>query len=277
MAQNPLQQFFRQPKIFVNLPSQGIYNKPGTLQGDLTAMPVYGMSGMDEIIIKTPDALMTGRSSVAILESCCPAVKDAWELSTIDTPMLFAAIRIATYGNTIAIGNVCPKCENIHDFDLDLTRVVEHYTNCKYENKLVLKEIVIKTQPLTYKQRTDFNIKNFQLQQKLSQIEKIENPEEQQPHLVALFGELAIVQKELYSASIESVEAGSAVVTERSFIDEWMNNCDGEVFESIKKHIETNQEKMSMPLFPVVCVNDECKYEMDIGIELDYTSFFARA
>jgi hypothetical protein len=277
MAQNPLQQFFRQPKIFVNLPSQGIYNKPGTLQGDLTAMPVYGMSGMDEIIIKTPDALMTGRSSVAILESCCPAVKNAWELSTIDTPILFAAVRIATYGNAITIGNVCPKCENIHDFDLDLTRVVEHYTNCKYENKLVLKEIVIKTQPLTYKQRTDFNIKNFQLQQKLSQIEKIEDLEEQQPHLVALFGELAIVQKELYSASIESVEAGSTVVTERSFIDEWMNNCDGEVFESIKKHIETNQEKMSMPLFPVVCVNDECKYEMNISIELDYTNFFARA
>jgi hypothetical protein len=277
MAQNPLQQFFRQPKIFVNLPSQGIYNKPGTLQGDLSAMPVYGMSGMDEIIIKTPDALMTGQSSVAILESCCPAVKNAWELSTIDTPMLFAAVRIATYGNTIAIGNVCPKCKNVHDFDLDLTRVVEHYNNCKYENKLVLKEIVIKTQPLTYKQRTDFNIKNFQLQQKLSQIEKIENLEEQQPHLVELFGELAVVQKELYSASIESVEAGSVVVTERSFIDEWMNNCDSEVFEAIKKHIETNQEKMSMPLFPVICVNDECKYEMNINIELDYTSFFARA
>lgn len=277
MAQNPLQQFFRQPKIFVNLPSQGIYNKPGTLQGDLTAMPVYGMSGMDEIIIKTPDALMTGKTSVAILESCCPAVKNAWELSTIDTPILFAAVRIATYGNTISIGNVCPKCENIHDFDLDLTRVVEHYNSCKYENKLVLKEIVIKTQPLTYKQRTDFNIRNFQLQQKLSQIEKIENIEEQQPHLIELFEELATVQKELYSASIESVEAGSVVVTERSFIDEWMNNCDGEIFDAIKKHIETNQEKIAMPLFPVVCVNDECKYEMNINIELDYTSFFVRA
>jgi len=277
MAQNPLQQFFRQPKIFVNLPSQGIYNKPGILQGDLTAMPIYGMSGMDEIIIKTPDALMTGQSTISILESCCPTVKNAWELSTIDTPLLFAAIRIATYGNIISISHSCPKCENLHTFDLDLTRVVEHYNNCKYENKLVLKDVVIKTQPLTYKQRTDFNISNFQLQQKLVQIEKLEKLEEQQPHFVGLFEELAVIQKNLYASSIESVEVGSAVVTERSFIDEWMNNCDGEIFDAIKKHIETNQEKMAMPLFPVVCANDECKHEMDLNLELDYANFFVKA
>jgi len=277
MAQNPLQQFFRQPKIFVNLPSQGIYNKPGTLQGDLTAMPVYGMSGMDEIIIKTPDALMTGQSTATILESCCPTVKNAWELSTIDTPILFAAIRIATYGNTITINHTCPKCENLHNFDLDLTRVIEHYNNCKYENKLVLTNVVIKTQPLTYKQRTDFNIKNFQLQQKLAQIEKLEKLEEQQPHFSGLFEELATIQKELYSASIECVEAGTSVVTERSFIDEWMNNCDGEIFDAIKTHIETNQQRMSMPLFPVVCVNDTCQHEMNLSIELDYANFFVRA
>jgi hypothetical protein len=277
MAQNPLQKFFRQPKIFVNLPSQGVYNKPGTLQGDVSNMPVYGMTGMDEIIVKTPDALMTGQSTATILESCCPYVKDAWDLSTIDTPLLFAAIRIATYGNTITINHSCPKCTELHDYDLDLTRVVEHYTSCKYDNTLVLKDLVIKTQPLTYKQRTEFNIKNFQLQQKLTQIEKIEDSTEQQEHYVSLFNELAGVQKELYSASIESVEVGTSVVTERSFIDEWMNNCDGEVFDAIKSHIEANQIKWTMPLFPIVCVNDACKHEMNLSIELDYANFFVKA
>jgi len=59
MATNPLQQYFRQPKIYIKLPSGGVFNKLGSLQGDVTNMPVYGMTGMDEIIMKTPDALMS--------------------------------------------------------------------------------------------------------------------------------------------------------------------------------------------------------------------------
>jgi hypothetical protein len=53
MANNPLQQYFRQPKIFINLPSQGVYNKPGSIQGEVSNMPVFGMTGMDEILMKT--------------------------------------------------------------------------------------------------------------------------------------------------------------------------------------------------------------------------------
>jgi len=53
MTTNPLQQFFRQPKIYVGLPSKGIFNKPNTVSGDINRMPIYGMTGMDEIILKT--------------------------------------------------------------------------------------------------------------------------------------------------------------------------------------------------------------------------------
>jgi hypothetical protein len=72
MNQNPLQQYFRQPKIFINLPSQGIYSKEGSIQGEVNNMPVYGMTGMDEIIVKTPDALLSGESTVKVVQSCCP-------------------------------------------------------------------------------------------------------------------------------------------------------------------------------------------------------------
>ena len=51
MATNPLQKYFRQPKIFIKLPSAGVYCQPGNIQGDSNHMPVYGMTGMDEIIM----------------------------------------------------------------------------------------------------------------------------------------------------------------------------------------------------------------------------------
>ena len=94
MSNNPLKQYFRQPKIFIGLPSKGVYNKENTLDGDISNMPVYGMTGMDEILMKTPDALISGESTVRIIESCCPFIKDAWELSSLDTDLVLTSIRI---------------------------------------------------------------------------------------------------------------------------------------------------------------------------------------
>ena len=70
MTQNPLQKFFRQPKIYISLPSKGIFNKLGSIQGDFSNLPVYGMTGMDEILMKTPDALLSGETTARIFESC---------------------------------------------------------------------------------------------------------------------------------------------------------------------------------------------------------------
>ena len=106
MSGNPLQQYFRQPKIYIKLPTSGIYSPPGTVQGDINNLPVYGMSGMDEIIMKTPDALLTGESVVKIIQSCCPSITNAWALSSLDTEMILTAIRIATYGNKIGRAHV---------------------------------------------------------------------------------------------------------------------------------------------------------------------------
>ena len=74
---NPLQQFFRQPKIYISLPSKGVYYPPGVFQGDYSNVPIMSMTGMDEIIMKTPDALFNGEAAYKVIESCCPFIKNA--------------------------------------------------------------------------------------------------------------------------------------------------------------------------------------------------------
>lgn len=272
MSQNPLQQYFRQPKVFISLPSLGIYSKPGTVDGDVTNLPVFGMTGMDEIIIRTPDALMSGESSVRVIQSCIPNVKNAWELSVLDTDIMFAAIRIATYGNILSVSHTCPKCSTENDYDLDLMRVVDHYRTCKYDNKVVFGPLVIKLQPLTYKQRTDSNIKNFELQQKLVQAEKIENKEEQQKVINELWNEFAESQKSLYALMVESVETPETTVTERGHISDWLNNCDKEIIDAIKAQLAVHQKAWELPAYHVKCEN--CGNETDLSTELDYSNFF---
>lgn len=275
MAQNPLQQYFRQPKIFISLPSHGVYNKPGTIQGDTDHMPVFGMTGMDEILLKTPDALLTGESTMSVIKSCCPNIKDSTDLSTLDIDLVLAAIRIATFGNDLNVTHICPHCNAENDYSVDLNVLIDHYGSCKFDNKLVVDDLTITFRPLTYKQSTDFAMRNFQIQQQLNQVIDIENEDEKQKYLNDLFRQLGILQSEIFLESIESVATESTVVKERTFISEWLSNCDKIVTDKIKEHNQKNLEIWRTPEQKVSC--NECSKESSFRITLDQANFFANA
>lgn len=275
MSQNPLEQYFRQPKIYISLPSLGIYSPPGTYAGSVENMPVYSMTGMDEIIIKTPDALMSGECNIHVIESCCPTIKQARNICALDINVIFAAIRIATYGNNMTVTHTCTKCSNVNDYNVDLTTVIDFYTNKKYDNRVVVNDLVIKTQPTLFYQNMEFNIENYKLQQQLLQTEKIEDPTEKQNIINNLWKEFALGQYKFYKASVESIETPTTTVTERGHIEEWLSNCDIVVIDKIKTHLEQVKSQWDMPLFPVKCEN--CGYETKIKIDLDYSNFFSQA
>ena len=275
MSQNPLQQFFRQPKIFIELPSHGIYSAEGTIQGNVENIPVYGMTGMDEILMKTPDALLTGDSVVKVIESCCPTIKDAWDISSIDFNLILIAIRIATFGDTLLISQVCPACKEDNEYDIKRANLIDYYKSCSYASKLVLKDLTVNTRPLTYKQATDISLKNFQLQQQIKQLESIEDDQKKTEFMAKLFAELGQLQQEIYEYGIESVDIGVSVVTERPFISEWLKNCDRNVMDRIKAHFQTNQTTWANPKQKVQC--SECQHEFDAHIEFDEANFFANA
>jgi len=274
MSANPLQNYFRQPKIFIDLPSKGIYNRIGTIDGPTDRLPVYGMTGMDEIIAKTPDALLSGESSVKIIQSCCPTIKDGWDISTLDSELIFAAIKIATYGNDMTIGHVCKACGEVNEYTAELSNGIDHLMACKYDNRIVIRDLIIKTKPFSYKQFTDFNIKNFELRQKLSQVEKLESKDEQQESINQLWLELAEIQKDSIVASIDSVQTADMTVSERGFILEWVENCDKEITDAIKAQIENTKRQWSIPPMSVKC---ECGQEAFLNIDLDYSNFFDNA
>jgi len=273
MAQNPLQEFYRQPKIFVSLPSKGIYNQLGTFTGDPTHMPIFGMTGMDDIIMKTPDALLSGDSSVKLIESCCPSIKDGWAVTTLDVDLLLTAIRIATHGNVLEVVHTCPKCKTENDYDIDLGTVIDHFSSCIYNNTIEVGTLTIKLQPLNYKQTTEFSLRNFKMQQQLAAT-PIEPAEKYKEVVHDLFMELGKMQNEVYSASIESIDTGKIVVTESNFISEWLQNCDKQMFNIIKAHLDQTKSDWKIPAVKVICSNLDCNHESSISVDLDQSNFF---
>lgn len=274
MAQNPLQQHFRQPKIYISLPSHGVYNKPGSIDGDADRIPVFGMTGMDEIIMKTPDALLTGESTAKVIQSCCPAIKDPWDLSNLDTDLVLTSIRIATFGSELTLTNVCSNCASSNDYNLDLNVLIDHYSRCSYDNKLVVGDLKITIRPLTYKQSTEFSLRNFQLQQQLKQMADIPQ-DEQQEFTSSVFKELAQIRNDVFTAGVESVDTGKVVVTELPYIAEWIANADRSVMEAIRLQVEVNQKAWATPKHPVKC--SECGTETSLSLDLDQSNFFVTA
>ena len=275
MAQNPLQQHFRQPKIFIGVPSHGIYSKPGTFNGDPSRIPVCGMTGMDEILMKTPDALLSGESTVSVIASCCSAIQDPWDLTVLDIDLVLVAIRIATYGNELSVTHICPECETENEYNINLTSLIDYFGTCQYDSKLVLNDLVILTRPLTYKQSTEFSLKNFGYQQRLKQILELTDTTERQTLTTEIFKGLALLKNEIFTAGVDSVDTGKTVVSEKSFIREWIDNCDSSVTDAITKHIEKNQDIWAMPKQHIKC--SHCDHETDISIDLDQSNFFGNA
>jgi len=272
MSTNPLQKYFRQPKLFISLPSKGVYYAPGSLTGDTANMPILAMTGMDELTMKTPDALFNGEATVKVIESCCPYIKDAKAVPSLDIDTLLVAIRIATFGEKMGIDHVCKNCGAENQFDIDLNSVMEHYQNKSFDNKLVISDISIIFKPLSYIEMSEFNIENFKLQKMLSQLVEIDETERQR-HLDAIYAKLGDIQVDFFLKSIEAVNTLDAVVTEKEFIREWLLNSPREYYSTIKDKLESNKDQWSMPKQNIKC--QSCETEDTIEITMDQSNFFA--
>ena len=275
MAQNPLQNYFRQPKVFLKLPSMGIYNKPEAIQGNVENIPVYGMTGMDEIILKTPDALISGESTVKVIQSCCPTIVDAWDVSNLDIDALLVAVRIATYGNTMNVSYTCKKCSTESEYDIDLGKILEHFYSCSYDSRVVIGDLEVTLRPLTYKEVTGFNLENFALQKRLGQAVEFDDQEEKQKLIADIFKELGLLQNKIFIAGVDQVITPDGVVAEHAYIKEWLENADRTLFDALKKHINKNNDVWRIPENNIKC--DTCGTEDSFTVELDQANFFANA
>lgn len=272
IVNNPLQKYFRQPKIYIKLPSKGLYYDSGVLAGDYNNVPIFAMTGMDEIIYKTPDALYSGEATIQVIESCCPYIQDAKLIPSVDIETFIIAIRIATFGDNIAVDQTCPNCGTENSYEFPLNPLLDYYQTLQFNNVISInEELSIKIRPLKYFEMNHYSVENFKLQKTLMQIENVA-VEEQQRLLNDLYKNLADLQLDLFVTSIESVKLGSEVVTDKQLIAQWLENSERDLFQNIKELFEKNRNEWSSPVQKVKC--SACQSSNDLSIVLDQSNFF---
>jgi len=277
ISNNPLSQYFRQPAIYIKLPSQGKYYPPGALDMPQTGdLPVLPMTAIDEITYRTPDALFSGQAVINVIQSCVPNIKDAWSIPSIDIDTILVAIRIASYGHEMEFATQCPACDNTDDYGVDLRTVLDQMKAPDYTASIHQGDIEIFFKPMTYKNLSDNNKIQFDEQRIFQSIPTDGTVDTQQitamSQALKKMTEMTVVA---LSQSIMTIKTPSAMVTEPEYIAEFMANCDRALFNRIQDYVIEHKTQAEMQPVTIKCSKCENVYKQNIT--LDMTSFFGRA
>lgn len=274
---NPLKQYFRQPAIYIRLPSNGQGWPAGSLvlpsNGEL---PVYPMTAIDEITYRTPDALFNGQAVIDVIQSCIPAIRDAWAAPLTDINSILVAIRIASYGHNMEFDTQCPKCNNEDSYDLDLRSVMDQLRSPDYSQTITHGDLEIRFRSMNYREQNSTNLEQFENQQMIRAIPGSDLPDDEKvQRMTEVMKSITRLTVKALTNSIASIRAPDAQVSEAAHIEEFLNNCDRALFTRIRDHVINLRQNTDIKPVPIKCTN--CSNEYEQGINLDMANFFAPA
>jgi hypothetical protein len=271
---NPLSQWFRQPKIFVKLPSNGDYYPNGALDKSATGeYAVYAMTAKDELMFKTPDALLSGQSTVEVIKSCIPAIQDPWQMPSLDIDAALIAIRVATYGENMGVEANCPHCGEENDYDIDLVHWLDQINSWKFVPEVDFTPLTIFVRPYTYRELSQTSLKTLEHQRIFNVINNEELSDEQK---IEKFGQsfvkLTSLTVDIIAGCVSKISTPDGDVTDPAFIKEYIANAPKDVFEKISNHVTEMKQNIELPVQHVAC--NSCSKEFDMPVTMDQSNFF---
>ena len=275
-TENPLSKFYRQPQLYIKFPSNGQWWPDGSLQRTVTEeYPVFAMTAKDELMLKTPDALLNGQSTVEVIQSCIPNIKDAWDTPICDIDLILLAIRLATYGNKMDFISVCPHCNHKNEMTLDLQMLMERYHNIPNYHRIInVENLEICLKAENYKSFNKKAIIMFEEQRTLQLLNQNNLPEEEKfTKFKDLFNKLLTLKVGEISGNISYIKLDNNVVVENElFINDFFKNCDRKIWNTVKEEINNIIKENKANLLSLTC--ESCKKEFETPLTFEMSNFF---
>jgi hypothetical protein len=278
---NPLSKYFRQPKLFAALPSNGKFYPADALETVETGeYPIYSMTAKDELTMKTPDALLNGQATVELIKSCVPNIKDPWSLPSIDLDALLIAIRLATYGETMTLQVKTPITGEEKEMSINLRDILDNFSGIEFENVIQAGEMTVYLRPLTYREFTKSALKTFE-QQRIFNIVNDEqiSDEDKLQAFTNSFAKLTDLTVDMMSNHIAAIEIGDTRVDNKQHIDEFMKNADKSFYSVIQEHLESQKIKFTIQPLTASATPEEIMQGVpatyEVPVTFDQSNFFA--
>jgi hypothetical protein len=273
---NPLSKYFRQPAIYLKLPSNGQFWPEGAVELPVTGeIPVYPLTARDEVTLRTPDALMNGSGVTDVIHSCCPSIKDAWKMPSVDVDAVLIGIRIASYGHSMDLDTNCPKCNEENRHSVDLRTILAGLSCPDYSHKVETNNLKIKVKPQAFFGVNRQNSIGFEEQRLLEALEKADlTTEERGKQISESMGRLVKIGVDTVTDSTEYIELeDGTTVTNKEFIREFYNNSGSGVVRAVQEHLAEINKQTALAPQRVAC--SACSNQYEIPMEFDYANFFA--
>ena len=273
---NPLANYFRQPKLYLRLPSHGKFYPEGALDtSEIDEYPVYAMTAKDELMFKTPDALMNGQATVEVIKSCVPAIKNPWQMPSLDLDAVLIAIRMATFGEQMEMHATCPSCQHFNDFTLNLVHYLDKIADTEYQTEINVPPLTIHIRPYSYKEISRTAMKGLEQQKIFNIVNSEDMPDEEK---IQKFGDSFVKLTELtvdvVAGCVTKISTPDGDVDDLESIKEFIGNAPSDVFNAVNDRIMDMKEQLSLKAQNVEC--SECKHQWNVEVTMDQTNFFGK-
>lgn len=279
---NPLKEYFRQPSLYLKLPTLGKWYSPQQVElVNQTEIPIFGMTAIDEILLNTPDAMLSGQALEKVVQHCAPSVRDVKNLLIPDLEAIFLGMKIATSEGKYDITRSCPKCNHENNFELNCQILLDQVSYIE-DSDTVLNfndNLVVSVRPYTLEMRQLFIQREYEEEMLLKQVDQNNttiSEIEKAKVLAESIERLSKITFDLVSKSIVSIRIiqQNLTVTDPSHIAEWLSGI-SKVQADLVTNAINNLNNIGVPKkIDAVCEN--CNHSWEENISFDPVSFFAQ-
>ncbi len=278
---NPLAKYFRQPEIYTTLPSEGEWYPEGALVFDNDKeLAVFPMTAKDEMTMNTPDALLNGESTVSVIRSCVPGIKDPWMMPVLDLDSIMIAIRIATYGHMMDLNITIPNTEDTMTYNVDLRTAGDKIDKTKFDGYVPTDKVSFKIKPMSYRQLTNLQLRTFEQQRIITQVLDTNelNASQKQEKFAEIFAHMTELTLANMKEAILEVTADGQTITDRVYINEYVDNMDGATADKIKKRLDAQNGLGKIKPITVSPTKEQIEKgaptSFEVPISMDNSNFF---
>jgi len=280
---NPLGKYYRQPQIYITLPSRGKYYGADVFTPTETGeIPVLPMTAKDELSFKTPDSMMSGQSTVDVIQSCVPNFKNAWKMVNFDTDTVLLAIRIATYGETMDINYKVPVTNEDMTHTVNLPALLEDLAKTNIVDEATTKTgFKVKLAPLDYQSLSQIQTAQFEQQKIYTTVTNSALSEkEKSTQFVKSFKVLNNINFSMLVDSITEITTpdGNTVV-DKAQIKDFCDNCDAKVINEIQDELARIRSQAQIKPVKLQSTEDRIKKgaptSYEVPVTFDSSNFFA--
>ena len=279
---SPLSKYYRQPAVYITLPTKGRYYGPDVFTPTETGeIPILPMNAKDELAFKTPDAMISGQATVDVIKSCVPNFKNPWMMTNYDTDTILLAIRAATYGETMDITYTVPGTTEQVTQAISVVQLLEGLKNVEIRDGFTTKSgFEVKVAPLNYKTLNRIQTAQYEQERIYSTVRNSTLTEQQKgEQFVKSFKLLNEINFDLLVEAITEIKTpDGTVVSDKALITEFCNNCEAKLINEIQTELGKIRMQAQIPPVKVQSTEEQIKkgapVSYEVPVTFDNSNFF---